>query len=142
MLKPAGGFDDNYARMARHYQRRIEALTHPVALPVLGLADMYKAMQIEVWECMVKSGEDYEIRAGTRNPSPFWVYSYDRTFAHDVPNYADEFMREGDYTTALNILKSRYYKVLNATSWDINYLDTIGKYLLPYAEYLRSKQEN
>jgi hypothetical protein len=137
LFKSAGSFDDNYARMAAHYNQRIEALAHPVALPVPGLANMYKSIQIMIWESMVKSGDDYEIRAAAKTPTP-WVYPYDRTFSHDIPNYADEFMREGDYATAKEILGSRYFKALNATSWDVNYLDTIGKYLLPYAEYLRA----
>jgi hypothetical protein len=137
VLKSAGDFDDNYSRMSEHYTRRITAVTHPVTLPVPGLADMFKSIQIMIWESMVKSGDDYEIRAGAKTPTP-WVYSYDRTFAHDVPNYADEFMREGDYEVAKNILKSSYYKALNATRWDVNYLDTIGKYMLPYAEYMRA----
>ena len=136
-LKSAGSFEDNYQRMARHYNQRISALAHPVALPVPELADLYKSIQILVWECMVKSRDDYEIRAGAKTPTA-WVYSYDRTFAHDVPNYVDEFMREGDYEIAKNILSSSYYKALNATSWDVNYLDTIGKYILPYAEYFRA----
>ncbi len=135
VLKSAGSFDDNYARMAEHYNGRIAALAHPVTLPVPGLANMYKSIQILVWECMVKCGDDYEIRPGGKTPTP-WVYSYDRTFPHDIPNYADEFMREGDYDVAKNMLKSSYYKALNATHWDVNYLDTIGKYMLPYAEYM------
>jgi hypothetical protein len=137
MLKSAGSFDDNYARMAEHYKRRIAGLAHPETLPVPGLADMYKSIQIIIWECMVKSGHDYEIRAGAKTPTPS-TYSYDRTFSHDVPNYVDEFMREGDYEVAKKILKSSYYKALNATSWDVNYLDTIGKWMLPYAEYMRA----
>jgi len=137
VLKSAGDFDDNYSRMAEHYNRRITALAHPVTLPVPNLANMYKSIQIMIWESIVKSGDDYEIRAGAKTPTA-WVYSYDRTFAHDVPNYVDEFMREGDYEVAKNILKSGYYKALNATHWDVNYLDTIGKYMLPYAEYMRA----
>jgi hypothetical protein len=137
-LKSAGSFDDNYARMAAHFNQRIGALAHPVTLPAPGLADMYKSIQIMVWECLVNSGDDLEIRAGAKNPSPASPYSYDRTFPHDVPNYADEFMREGDFETAKRMLKSRYYKSLNATDWDVNYLDTIGKYMLPHAEYLRA----
>ena len=137
-LKSAGGLDDNYARMAQHYNHRIEALAHPVTLPVPGLIHMYKSIQIMVMESMVQSGDDYEIRAGAKTPAPSTTYSYDRTFSHDVPNYVDEFMREGDYQTAKNILKSRFYKTLNSTSWDSGYLDTIGKYMLPYAEYLRA----
>ena len=70
VLKSAGGFDDNYARMAQHYNQRIEALAHPVTLPVPGLANMYKSIQIMVWDCMVKSGDDYEIRAGAKTPAP------------------------------------------------------------------------
>ena len=99
---------------------------------------MFKSIQIMVLKSMVQSGDDHEIRAGAKTPAPSTAYSYDRTFPHDVPNYADQFMREGDYEVAKNILKSRYYKALNATSWDVDYLDTIGKYMLPHAEYMRA----
>lgn len=135
-----GSFEDNYARMAAGWDDRIGRLAHPVRLPDPGIADMYKAIQIMLWGCMVRVGDEYEIRAGAPNPGR--LESYDRTFPHDVPNYVDQFIREGDYELGRQILGSRYYRVLNSSDiadWDgLNYMDTIGKFLLPYAQYLQN----
>jgi hypothetical protein len=135
-----GTYEDNYRRMAKGWDDRIAGLTHPVRLPEPGIADMYKAIQILLWGCMVRVGDDYEIRAGSPNPGR--LESYDRTFPHDVPNYVDEFMREGDYELGKQILASGYYRVLNsddiADRGGLNYMDTIGKFLLPYAQYLQN----
>lgn len=135
-----GTFEDNYSRMSAGWNDRIGRLAHPVRLPETGIADMYKAIQILLWGCMVKVGDDYEIRAGAPNPGR--LESYDRTFPHDVPNYVDQFIREGDYELGRQILASSYYRVLNSSDiadWDgLNYMDTIGKFMLPYAQYLQN----
>jgi len=102
---------------------------------------MYKSIQITTWENMVKNGEDYEIHAAPRNP--FNNDNYDQPFSHDAPNYVDQYMREGDFDIAKRMLASKYFKASNGTSWkgreamDPIYEDTLGKYLIPYAEYLR-----
>ena len=135
-----GTFEEHYARMASGWNDRIDRLAHPVRLPHRGIADMYKAIQILLWQCMVKVGDEYEIRAGTLNPGR--LESYDRTFPHDVPNYVDQFMREGDYELGKQVLTSTYYRRLNSSDiadWDgLNYMDTIGKFILPYAQYLQN----
>lgn len=140
-LATLGGFEQNYARMADGWNQRIAGLAHPVRLPHQGIADMYKAIQIMLWGgCLVRVGEEYEIRAGVLNPGR--LESYDRTFPHDVPNYVDQFIREGDYELGKRILNSKYYRVLNSSDiadWDgLNYMDTIGKFILPYAQYLQN----
>jgi hypothetical protein len=135
-LAAAGGFDSHFDAMKRYWLGRIEPLAHPITLPSPGLADMYKALQIVVWENMVKVGGDYEIHAAPRTPAN--LYDYDRTFSHDAPNYVDQCMREGDSDTAKRMLDSGYYKDFNRPFFaDQNYLDAIGKYMLPFAEYLQ-----
>ncbi|MCC6497941.1 MAG: hypothetical protein IT193_16940 [Propionibacteriaceae bacterium] len=135
-----GTYEDNYRRMAQGWNERIERLAHPVRLPHPGIAAMYKAIQILLWCCLVRVGDDYEIRAGAPNPAR--LESYDRTFPHDVPNYVDQFIREGDHELGRKILESSYYRVLNSADigdWGgLNYMDTIGKFLLPYAQYLQN----
>jgi len=135
-----GTFEEHYARMAAGWNDRIGRLAHPVRLPHAGIADMYKAIQILLWGCMVRVGDDDEIRAGALNPAR--LESYDRTFPHDVPNYVDQFIREGDYELGKQILASGYYRKLNSADiadWDgLNYMDTVGKFLLPYAQYLQN----
>jgi hypothetical protein len=130
-------FDSYYSEMAGKYGKMLSEVTHPVVLPVKGLADMYKSIQVMIWELIVKSGNDIEMRSGTKATFPSWIYSYDRTFTHDVPNFADQLMREGDFNRGLGIIQSSYYKVYNDTVWETKYVDLIGKYMLPYAEYLR-----
>ncbi len=134
-------FDDRYARMAEGYNSRIDRLTHPVALPRKGLVDMYKSIQIMEWTNVVTTGDECEIRAGAGNP--MGVFSYDREFTHDTPNYLDQFMREGDYEVAKRILASTYYKSLALPGGpkDDLYLDTLGKFLLPYAQYLQCSDD-
>ena len=135
-LAGAGSFDTHFAAMKQYWLGRIEPLTHPIQLPSPMLADMYKALQIAIWTNMVKVGNDYEIHAAPR--TPIKIYDYDRTFSHDAPNYVDQYMREGDCDLAKKMLDSSYYKDQNRPVFpEQNYLDTIGKYLLPFAEYLR-----
>jgi hypothetical protein len=141
ILKSAGGFDSNYQTMANYWKGRMAGLAEPIRLPVAGMVEMYKSIQITTWENMVKNGEDFEIHAAPRNP--FNNDNYDQPFSHDAPNYVDQYMREGDFDTARRMLASRYFKASNSTSWkgreamDPIYEDTLGKYLIPYAEYLR-----
>lgn len=140
-LKEVEPFDQAYLRMKSEYDARVNSLAHPVALPNPGVADMYKAIQIQLWGMMVNvPNGDAEIRAGVMNPGR--LETYDRTFPHDVPNYVDQFMREGDYELAKSIIDSSYYQVLNSSDiadWDgLNYMDTIGKWMLPYAQYLQN----
>jgi len=141
VLKSAGGFDANYDAMARYWNGRMVGLAEPVSLPVAGLVEMYKSIQITTWENMVENGDDYEIHAAPRNP--FNNDNYDQPFSHDAPNYVDQYMREGDFEIAKRMLASKYFKASNSTSWkgreamDPIYEDTLGKYLIPYAEYLR-----
>ena len=137
LMQSAGSFDFNYKSMSDYWHGRMAPLAAPVILPVPGMVDMYKSIQIMVWENMVKKGSDYEIHAAPPNP---WssVENYDNAYSHDAPNYIDQYMREGDYELARKMLASKYFKASNTTSWDPFYEDTIGKYILPYAEYLRA----
>jgi hypothetical protein len=140
-LKSAGGFDSNYDSMARYWKGRMSGLTEPINLPVKGMVEMYKSIQITIWESIVKTDDGYEVRASPRNP--FNNATYDRTFSHDTPNYVDQLMRMGDFDLGKRVLASKYYHESDSTSWkglaagDPVYEDTIGKYILPYAEYLR-----
>lgn len=140
-LRDLEGFDSAYRRMVEGYEARVKGLAHPVRLPNPGVANMYRAIQIMLWGMMVDvPNGDAEIRAGVMNPGR--LESYDRTFPHDVPNYVDQFMREGDYDLAKSIIDSHYYQILNSSNiedWDgLNYMDTIGKWMLPYAQYLQN----
>lgn len=136
LLAGEGNLDRHYESMKKHWDDHQATLTHPVHLPSPMLVDMFKALQITARENVVRAKDNYEIHAAPTNPRG--LMSYDITFYHDIPNYIDQWMREGDCDFAKKALDSPYYKTLNRTSYEyVNYIDTIGKYLLPAAEYLR-----
>ncbi len=132
-----GGFDENYAYMSDHYRERASGLTRPVSLPDPRMVEMYAANQIVMWESIVLlPNGDYEMRASGGNPAG--LYQYDRTFSHDVPNMVVEFIKEGDLEVARNIMESEYYQRLgHEVDRQLNYLDAVPKYIIPYATYLQ-----
>ena len=135
-----GTFEENYKRMAEANNLHIKNTAHPVCLPENGIADMYKAIQIQLWNYVVEKDGECQIRSNAGNPAR--IQSYDRPFPHDVPNFVDQFIREGDYELAKQILSSDSYRKMNSSDiqdWDgLNYMDTIGKFMLPYAQYLQN----
>lgn len=136
LLAGAGDLDSHYESMKTHWDGRQATLTHPVTLPSPLVVDMFKALQITARQNMIKVGDSNEIHAAPANP--VGLMSYDITFYHDIPNYIDQWMREGDCDFARKALDDPYYRTLNTTNYKyVNYIDTIGKYLLPAAEYLR-----
>jgi len=130
-----GGFDENYAYMSDHFRERASGLTRPVSLPEPRMVEMYTANQIVMWESIVLlPNGDYEMRASGGNPTG--LYQYDRTFSHDVPNMVVQFIKEGDLEVARNIMESKYYQKLGKVL-ELDYLDAIPKYIIPYATYLQ-----
>lgn len=95
-LVAEGSLDKHYTAMKEHWSGGIEPLAHPVTLPNPTLVNMYKALQILVHENTVAAGADCEIHAAPSFPNE--VFSYDVVFSHDVPNYVDQLMREGNYS--------------------------------------------
>lgn len=134
-LKTCGSFDRNYQAMKNYYEQRINQLAHPVTLPNQEMVTLYKALQIMMWESVVKvENGDVEMRGSGGNPAGY--FQYDRTFSHDVPNMVTQFIREGDFELAKAIMESKYYQRLGR-DLEQNYLDAIPKYLIPYALYLQ-----
>ncbi len=135
-----GSFEESYKRLAEENNRHIASLAHPTILPNQGIVHMYKAIQIMLWNFAVYENDEYQIRSNAGNPAR--IQTYDRPFPHDVPNFLDEFMREGDYDLAKNVMKGNDYRRMNSSDikdWDnLNYMDTIGKFTLPYAQYLQN----
>ena len=135
-----GRYEENYLRMAEGNNEHIARLAHPTELPRQGIINMYKSIQIQLWNYVVKQDGECQIRSNAGNPAR--IQSYDRPFPHDIPNIVDEFMREGDYELGREILASKTYRRMNSSDlkdWDdLNYMDTIGKFILPYAQYLQN----
>ena len=138
--KDYGTFEENYKRMADGYNEHISRLAHPSCLPDQGIVNMYKAIQIMLWIYVVEEDGEYQMRSNAGNPAR--IQSYDRPFPHDVPNFVDQFFREGDYELGKKIIDSDSYRKMNSSDlrdWDgLNYMDTIGKFMLPYAQYLQN----
>ncbi len=132
-LLAAGSFLANYKSMRRFYDKRIARLTYPTSLPG-ELTEMYKSTMCAMWITIVKVPGDYEMRASGGNPGV--MYQYDRTFSHDIPNMVVQFIKEGDYETARNIMEGATYQRLGH-ELQHNYLDAIPKYIVPYAAYLQ-----
>ncbi len=76
---------------------------------------------------------DHQIRGSGGNPAG--LFSYDRTFSHDLPNLVDQLVREGDFELARKIMESPSYKRIG-TTLEQDYLDAIPKSLVPLARYL------
>ena len=135
-----GSFEEHYRIMADENNRRLAKLAHPVRLPNMGIVNMYRSIQIQLHNFTVEENGECQIRSNAGNPGR--IQTYDRPFPHDVPNFVDEFMREGDYELSKKILASESYRKMNSSDladWDgLNYMDTIGKFILPYAQYLQN----
>ncbi|MCC6093708.1 MAG: hypothetical protein LIV24_01560 [Eubacterium sp.] len=135
-----GSFEENYQKITTYYDQVTAHLTHPIQLPDEGITNMFRSAQIALRNAVVQEGAEVQMRSGSNNPAR--IQSYDREFPHDVPNMLDELMREGDYYLAKQVLTSENYQKMNTADtgdWDgLNYMDTIGKFLLPYAQYLQN----
>ncbi len=133
-------YEEAYRRLAKKANDHIAGLAHPVKLPNQGLVDMYKSIQVRLWNYVVEENGQVEIRSNTGNPAR--IQTYDQIFPHDVPNFVDQFFREGDYELALQILESDSYRSTNSTDPEyfdgLNQLDAVGKFMLPYAQYLQN----
>ena len=138
----AGTFDANHTAMRSYYSKRIQGLTYPVSLPSTDMVYLYKNAMITLWETVVqKSQTDYEMHGSGGNPGGF--YSYDRTFNHDLPDIAEELMREGDYELAKKLVAGTWYNANSGIpNLDNQNIDTVPKFIVPYAEYLQKSGDS
>ncbi len=123
------GFDKQYFEVKKYYDKMIAGNAHPVLLPNESVQNSYINSMIVMWETMVKNGGDYEMRGSAGNRAG--LHGYDTYFAHDVPNMAEQFIRDGRFELAYNIMESSYYQKLYIEHG--GNLDAIPKFIIPYA---------
>ena len=132
-LAAAGGYDANYRSMAAYWNAQLSRVAMPTSLPDTELVDMYKASLIEGWESLSPSGGGLLPYGSGGNESG--MYNYSRTFPHDVEDIVTEYVREGDYATAADVLTSPTYASYAVGAIPSDYLDTIPKWIEPFAYY-------
>ncbi|MBK5721875.1 hypothetical protein JGH11_13425 [Dysgonomonas sp. Marseille-P4677] len=131
-----GGFDKQYTSEKEIIDRRLEQFTHPVSLPYEELINLWKTSQMNMWNATVKTPVDYEQRGSGGNVYGF--YQYDRVFDHDVPDMAIQYIIEGNWDVARQIMNGATYERLSKGLLEKEkYNDAIPKYLITMAQYLQ-----
>lgn len=132
-----GSFEANYAAEKAVIEERMNRFTMPVALPDARFIDLWKSSMTYMWHATVKTPSDYEQRGSGGNV--FGFYQYDRTFDHDVPDMVIQYIIEGNWDVARQIMMGATYDRLS--SGDLTreaYLDAIPKYMISFAQYLQT----
>lgn len=131
-----GSFEDNYAAEKSLIENKMSGLTMPVELPDPRYIDLWKSSMTHMWNATVKTAEDMEQRGSGGNIHGF--YQYDRTFDHDVPDMTIQYIIEGNWDLAKDIMAGATYKRLSSGYLEKEaYLDAIPKYLITFAQYLQ-----
>lgn len=131
-----GDFAENYDAEKALIERRMASLTMPTALPDEDFIDMWKASMTYMWHATVKTPYDYEQRGSGGNAYGF--YQYDRIFDHDVPDMVIQYIIEGDWDVARQIMGGATYDRLSSGELKREaYLDAIPKYIITFAQYLQ-----
>ena len=136
-LLKAGNYDERFKTMAEGIDSKILELTHPIELPDDRLVNLWKSSQPFMWHATVKTLEDYEQRGSGGNVQGF--YQYDRVFDHDVPNMVIQYIIEGYWKIAEEIMAGATYERLSKGTLERErYLDAIPKYIITMAQYLQT----
>jgi len=115
-------------------------ITHPVSLPYEELINLWKASMPNMWNATVKTPEDYEQRGSGGNVYGF--YQYDRVFDHDVPDMVIQYILEGYWDVARQIMEGATFKRLSeGLLQKEKYNDAIPKYLIALAQYLQTSRD-
>ena len=132
-----GGFSEQYINAKTEIDRVMEGLTHPVSLPYEELSNLWKASMPNMWNATVKTPEDYEQRGSGGNV--FGFYQYDRAFDHDVPDMAIQYILEGYWDVARQIMEGATFgRLSEGLLLKERYNDAIPKYLITMAQYLQT----
>jgi len=97
-----GGYDWNYHMMKSETDRKMAELTMPVCLPDERYIDLWKSSMPYMWNATVKTPTDMQQRADGGNVAGF--PQYDHTFNHDIPNMIIQYIIEGNYGLAREIM--------------------------------------
>lgn len=130
-----GGFAVNYQAEKMWIESRMNKLTMPVSLPDSRYIDIWKSSMCHMWNATVKTPVDYEQRGSGGNIYGF--YQYDRVFDHDVPDMVIEYILEGNWDVARQIMDGATYdRLYSGVLKKEHYLDAIPKYIITNAQYL------
>lgn len=134
-LRAQGDFQSAFSSEKARIETKMAGLTMPVTLPDDRYVDLWKASMCHMWNATVKTPVDYEQRGSGGNV--FGFYQYDRVFDHDVPDMVIEYILEGNWEVARQIMDGATYKYLGSgTLTKEQYLDAIPKFLITMAQYL------
>lgn len=130
-----GDFSSHYMAEKQRIESFMNTLTMPVSLPDERYVNLWKSSMHYMWNATVKTPVDYEQRGSGGNV--YGYYQYDRTFDHDVPDMVIQYIIEGNWTMARQIMDGATYERLSSGSLQKeHYLDAIPKYIITLAQYL------
>lgn len=131
-----GDFAKQYVAEKSRILSKMDNLTMPVSLPNEAFVDLWKSSMVHMWNATVKTPIDYEQRGSGGNV--YGYYQYDRVFDHDVPDMVIQYILEGNWDIARNIMEGATYERLSTGKLTKEaYLDAIPKYLITMAQYLQ-----
>ena len=131
-----GNFQKNYNLEKKRIEDKFSKLTMPTSLPDERFLNLWRASMFNMWNATVKTDVDYEQRGSGGTLHEF--YQYDRTFDHDVPDMVIQYIIEGNWDVARQIMKGATYDRLSQGELKREaYLDAIPKYIVTHAQYLQ-----
>jgi hypothetical protein len=132
-----GGFAKQQESVRTEIDRTMDGLTHPVSLPFDELISLWKSSMPNMWNATVKTPVDYEQRGSGGNVHGF--YQYDRVFDHDVPDMVIQYIMEGYWDVARQVMEGTTYGRLSKGLLEKEkYNDAVPKYLMTMAQYLQT----
>jgi hypothetical protein len=131
-----GGFDANFSLFRNQIDSTFSKLTYPESLPDKRLIALWKTTMTGMWNATVKTPDNFEQRGSGGNV--FGWYQYDRVFDHDVPDMTHQYILEGNWDVARQIMTGSTYEGLSkGLLSNENYLDAVPKYVMTMALYLQ-----
>lgn len=131
-----GGYNWNYQIMKREIDNEMADLTMPVSLPDERFINLWKSSMPYMWNATVKTPTDMQQRADGGNVAGF--PQYDKTFNHDIPNMVIQYIMEGNWKLARQIMAGDSYSILSKGVPEGNkYNDAGPKFLTSMAQYLQ-----
>lgn len=131
-----GNFNKHFEAEKKRIESIMNTLTMPQSLPDDRYIDLWKSSMLYMWNATVKTPVDYEQRGSGGNV--YGYYQYDRTFDHDVPDMVIQYIIEGNWDIAKQIMNGATYERLSSGKLQKeDYLDAIPKYIITHAQYLQ-----
>lgn len=131
-----GGYDRNYHIMKSETDKKMSELTMPVALPDERFINLWKSSMTYMWNATVKTPTDLQQRADGGNVAGF--PQYDHTFNHDIPDMVIQYINEGNWKLAKEIMAGDSYRTLSkGVPVGNKYNDAGPKFLTSMAHYLQ-----